>query len=172
MEQYLKKGYIALKGGLLKLDGRSMEPVLRHGDLLRIDPVNVDNIKIGNIVLFCEQGKTKPVCHRVIGVYGKKGKRIFLEKGDNSCHIGLVKEEDILGGLSYVQDVDGARVIRQDYQANICLISVFSGIIIFHKRILGFIKKRFFPRGLNRLAGCLARVVWKGYSFIANSIVR
>lgn len=172
MDSKMKNACLALKGGFLNLKGRSMEPVLREGDVIKVEPINTPDIKIGNIVVFFDARKEKPVCHRIIGGCEIKGEKFFLEKGDNSNQIGVVSEYDILGRLSYVLDNNKPRLVEQDYNANKYSVCLFSRLIIVYKKISEPIKQKLFSGKRNRFSSYCGKIIWRSCSLMAGLILK
>jgi signal peptidase len=60
--------------------GYSMYPFLRKGDLLTVEPVPMETIKLGDIVVF--ESEEKWIAHRVIRIRNGAGGLEFLLRGD------------------------------------------------------------------------------------------
>ncbi|HSJ52457.1 MAG TPA: S24/S26 family peptidase [Anaerolineae bacterium] len=77
--------------------GSSMTPFVRDGDTLLISPVQVHDLRVGQIVL-CQTGNDKFVVHRIVQRRRQQGDLSFLVKGD-LCHCpdGWVDGSRILG---------------------------------------------------------------------------
>jgi signal peptidase I len=58
--------------------GRSMRPAIRHGDLLRVEPVDWRTLRPGDVVLFRLGGRL--LAHRVVRADGTK----LVTRGDRS----------------------------------------------------------------------------------------
>ncbi|WP_460775326.1 signal peptidase I [Microbacterium sp. GXF7504] len=85
------------------ISGRSMEPTLPIGTLIVTQPVDPDEIAIGDIITFqLESGKATVATHRVVGV-GLGAERAFVTQGDanGSADAGTVQAEQIRGRLWY-----------------------------------------------------------------------
>lgn len=60
----------------------SMEPVMHVGGLVVVRPVNVDTLKVGDIISFTYDGMTTPICHRIHAIEYIGGVEYFQTKGD------------------------------------------------------------------------------------------
>jgi len=106
----IRKDEISLKGESLKsllkevikrgkkfrfeTKGFSMQPFIRHGDVLTLAPLSGREIHIGDIVACEEPVSGKLIVHRVI----RKTKKGYLVKGDNSYKAdGCVQRDSIYG---------------------------------------------------------------------------
>lgn len=85
------------------ISGRSMEPILRKKrDIVMVECVNIDSIKVGDIVCFYSknhnliENKTDIICHRIIKIYRDSRIRL-LEKGDNYMDVSIVDEARLIG---------------------------------------------------------------------------
>jgi len=91
--------YLKLKGGEFDFKGASMEPALKEGDRVIVRPVNADDIKAGDIIVF--EARVLG-CHRVLGRFKKERKLYFWEKGDNQGALRPVSEDNVIGKVVYV----------------------------------------------------------------------
>ncbi|MDD3753149.1 MAG: signal peptidase I [Methanobacterium sp.] len=71
----------------------SMEPVFYRGDVVIIEKTNfmgisemdVEDLKIGDIIIYDATWFAEPVIHRIIGIkQGSDGKKYYITKGDNN----------------------------------------------------------------------------------------
>lgn len=71
------------KGSALcfKVRGSSMYPFIRDGDILAIQPVEISDLRIGDIVSF-ESGSQKIIAHRLIQKQLQKGTVFLRTRGD------------------------------------------------------------------------------------------
>jgi signal peptidase len=77
----------------------SMEPLINQGDVVLAGPVEPDQVKVGDIVLY-ELGNGRQVLHRVVEITkSEDGKRLFITRGDNNNTEDLrpVTDEQIVG---------------------------------------------------------------------------
>lgn len=88
------KPYIVLSG--------SMEPNLQVGDMIISKKVKDEQINVGDIITFEDEGGAT-VTHRVVDVIIKDGKKLYQTKGDNNNtkDIGLVPIEKIKGEYTF-----------------------------------------------------------------------
>jgi signal peptidase I len=80
-------------------DGRSMYPLIKEGDFVKIKPVKVEELLLGDIVAFHHNGEKEVIiAHRLI----KKNKDVLLTRGDNSFlkyADAPVDQDDFLGKI-------------------------------------------------------------------------
>ncbi len=67
---------------LAVVEGRSMQPLLRDGDLVIVTRKNPEDIRIGEIIVYRTMDG-RYIIHRVIGINVYKGKYYYRTKGDN-----------------------------------------------------------------------------------------
>jgi hypothetical protein len=80
----------------LRVQGTSMLPWMRPGDIASIRRVSADTIRCGDVVLF--RRKSQLFVHRIIEKRGARGAAQFRAKGDAhpTCD-GLVEQQELLG---------------------------------------------------------------------------
>jgi signal peptidase len=66
-----------------KARGSSMLPWIKDGDMLTVQPITENEIRVGQVVFYPSKGE-KPVVHRVLQIRFKGAKRILLTRGDAS----------------------------------------------------------------------------------------
>jgi signal peptidase I len=77
--------------------GESMNPFIRNGDILEVQPVSGDTCRRGDVLL-CKFEGQRIVAHRVISIQGGKGQRSLVMKGDSAlCKDGITNYEQVLG---------------------------------------------------------------------------
>ena len=82
--------------------GTSMFPFLRKGDLLTIEPVLMDEIKRGDVVVF--ESEEKWIAHRVIKIHYNDGLTEFTTRGDaRVSNDPPVRKENYIGIVSYLE---------------------------------------------------------------------
>ena len=64
--------------------GSSMEPAIKVGSLILAEPVDVQDLQVGDIITFRSPGNGVMVTHRIVGVREENGQRFFQTKGDAS----------------------------------------------------------------------------------------
>jgi len=69
--------------------GRSMEPTIHEGDILVFRGVSVEDVEVGDVVLFMTPDEMLDllpprITHRVIGIRQEAGETYFRTKGDNA----------------------------------------------------------------------------------------
>lgn len=84
---------------------KSMEPVLKKGDVILIQERNTSSYKVGDIITFKGTSgdlKGKIVTHEIVGIKLENGKNIFYTKGiQNISEDPAVYENEILGKYIY-----------------------------------------------------------------------
>jgi signal peptidase len=82
--------------------GYSMFPFLRKGDLLTVEPVPMETIKPGDIVVF--ESNERWFAHRVIRISKRNNEIQFLLRGDTNLKFDpVVYEENYCGKVSSFQ---------------------------------------------------------------------
>lgn len=104
--QRLSNNKLSLGGySIYTIITESMKPKYQVGDMIVAKKKNIDNIEIGNdIVYLGEEGdfKDKIVTHRVIDKQYKNGKYIFTTKGiNNDVEDPFVNQEQVYGVVIY-----------------------------------------------------------------------
>ena len=83
--------------------GGSMNPFIRNGDILEIEPVDEWKIGQGDVIFYRTLGK-RLVVHRVIKKFSQNDKQVFVIKGDSIPDCGEdVLLEDILGKVVAIE---------------------------------------------------------------------
>ncbi len=75
--------------------GYSMFPFLRKGDLLTVEPVPMERIKRGDIVVF--ESEEKWIAHRVIKIHSNDGLIGFTTRGD-----ARVSRDPVINKTNYI----------------------------------------------------------------------
>ena len=74
----------------------SMEPTLKVGSLLLTRPVDVDDLRVGDVITYRSPGNHTTLTHRIVGMRQQDGEWVFETKGDAS--LGPDPQEVILRG--------------------------------------------------------------------------
>ncbi len=82
----------------LTVNGKSMRPILKAGDVVMVRPVTKTKPAIGDIVCF---GKPA-TCHRVVWKWKQNGDLFIWEKGDNSILGSRIPAESITGIVTVI----------------------------------------------------------------------
>jgi len=86
---------------LCMLEGGSMRPAFRDGDLLLMKKVQSASLKPGNVIVFYSPGFQKTLIHRIIGFRESGSERMLLTQGDRSCRPDEpVRQQFIKGRVS------------------------------------------------------------------------
>ena len=82
---------------MIAIASNSMVPVYERGDTIIFEKVDVEDIKIGDIVVF--KRNMIIVAHRIVKIKEESSKKYFFTKGDanNSVDVGVVDENNMLG---------------------------------------------------------------------------
>ena len=79
--------------------GYSMFPFLRKGDILTVEPVSMNKIKRGDVVVF--EMEEKWIAHRVIEIRNSEKGLEFLLRGDTCIAFDpVVDKENFIGSVS------------------------------------------------------------------------
>lgn len=92
------------RGIELRVNGNSMNPLIRVGDSICIRLVEPDHLRMGDIIAFWQNGNV--VVHRLINRRKVKALRLFCQKGDNCTGWSWINEEDILGKVELIHRSD------------------------------------------------------------------
>lgn len=80
--------------------GFSMFPSIRDGDIVTVSPLQDAVPRLGDVLAFVGPGGERLIIHRVVGTQGDA----YLARGDATSEAdGLVREEDVLGRVTYVE---------------------------------------------------------------------
>lgn len=89
-----------LSGGTavrVRVTGGSMAPFLRGGEILTIEPLNPERLRIGDLVFFRKRGLPEPAVHRVIRIrHAGEGGILVQTQGDA---LNLPDEPVVLGDV-------------------------------------------------------------------------
>ncbi len=77
---WLTSGLLGIRP--LVIQGISMEPTYHHGDLVLVRRVPIEQVKVGQVVVF-HHGWTR-IAHRVIAIQEQGGERVLITQGDNN----------------------------------------------------------------------------------------
>lgn len=92
--------------------GVSMQPLVQDGDQLVVAPVEVEKIRVGDIILFTNESG-RALVHRVIKYQTLDGVMNFLMQGDHASHPdGWISPPSILGKVTLIGR--SGKVIRAD----------------------------------------------------------
>lgn len=85
----------------------SMYPTLSIGDIVVVEGVKIEEIRVGDIIVFKPHSQGYPIIHRVVKIIKVNGKIIIKTKGDNNLTIDPwnVTEEMILGRVLEVNGI-------------------------------------------------------------------
>lgn len=101
----IRTAYLKMKGGICRYTGRSMEPTLKNGYALKIEPAEISGLKKGDLIIY-ENGNMC-ACHRFLRTVGIKDKVYFMEKGDNNLFPWFREEDCFSGRVVEMRDSDG-----------------------------------------------------------------
>ncbi|HML05928.1 MAG TPA: signal peptidase I [Methanobacterium sp.] len=92
--------------GLINADvvvSGSMEPALYRGDIVIVD-TNLDNIQVGDIIVYNATWYPIPIVHRVISIkHDSNGNTLYETKGDNNpvADPELITKNQIISKVQY-----------------------------------------------------------------------
>ena len=85
-----------------RMQGNSMFPTMKEGDLGYVEKCTPDELKIGDVVVF--KANEKLVAHRLTSMFYQNGVRVFETKGDkNSFHDAPFTSEELVGKITSIQ---------------------------------------------------------------------
>lgn len=119
--------------GEIPVRGTSMSPTLLPGDRLRVVPATMDDVRVGDLVVWVDQAG--PIAHRLVGWWKTRMGWRFLTKGDRALRFDapvpghcLVARAVARVRAGDVQPLDG-RPMRLRGRAQ-ALVSLAAGIIV------------------------------------------
>ncbi|MFA6581627.1 MAG: signal peptidase I [Paludibacter sp.] len=68
----------------IRMQGYSMYPTLRIGDIGQVEKCSPDDLRIGDIVVF--KSNNKLIAHRLINIINRDGIQLFITNGDKNYH--------------------------------------------------------------------------------------
>jgi len=92
------------RGGDVRIPvvGSSMWPLIKTGDIIFIEPVDIEQISIGDIIV-CRRGR-RMVAHRLMKKYIDNGRTVLVTKGDTFCGFDSpFFSEDVLGKVRAIE---------------------------------------------------------------------
>jgi signal peptidase len=90
--------------------GGSMEPSIPLGSLVVVQPKNIADVRVGNVVTFqVESGKAAVATHRVVGTGDQGGIRLLVTQGDANAAVDIepVRGEQLRGVVIYTLPLVG-----------------------------------------------------------------
>lgn len=102
------------RGGIFRFKARgwSMFPAIRNGDILNIEPVGKNEIRLGDIIFFRTNNKNV-VVHRIIKKSLSNDRQFLIVRGDFSKGCEGVFLENVLGRLKSIER--NSKIIHLDY---------------------------------------------------------
>ncbi|MFC1597526.1 hypothetical protein ACFL5Q_06275 [Planctomycetota bacterium] len=87
----------------LRASGECMDPCLRHGDLLHLEPRRVSEIAVGDVVAFRRAGRL--VAHRAIEKGIAEGGAYVVTRSDRATggNDGTLYDRDVLGVVAWIE---------------------------------------------------------------------
>jgi signal peptidase I len=122
-----------------KISGLSMWPLCRPGDSLLIDKVTLQNLRLGDIIVYRSRGQL--ICHRLLRKIWHSGKYKLRVRGDCSISRGeIVTEEQFLGRASAIVR-DGGIISLLGFRKRINLaLAVISPLFILGLKVAQALK--------------------------------
>lgn len=83
--------------------GWSMYPLIRHGDILEIQPIQASAVRVGDVILFeTEEGGV--LAHRLIHKQGADNRTLLTTKGDALAHPDKpIHADKLLGRVTRIE---------------------------------------------------------------------
>ncbi|MBU1006267.1 MAG: S26 family signal peptidase [Candidatus Omnitrophica bacterium] len=166
----LRNIYLNFKGGVLDFKGTSMEPVLKEGQKVKVEPVKPEALRSGDIIVF-GRGDIL-VCHRIMGRVRRGEKMYFYEKGDNSKSIGVISEDEVIGRAKYILKNGAPEKIKSCVTKKGFALYILDGYIRLYAMSAEFIKNRVFFGKKNFISHFLGTIAWKAQDFCFKLINR
>ncbi|MBU4342945.1 MAG: hypothetical protein KKG21_02940 [Candidatus Omnitrophica bacterium] len=154
-ESEIRNFYLKTKGTQGNVLGKSMEPVIKEGWSVKIQPIDENEIKIGDIVSF---GQDIFTCHRIIGKVNFFGQYYFIHKGDNSSVGGIFEAKDLIGQVVKIIDDKGQKTNEEKQRY----------LNFKHKKMINYLylfmyltKRYIFRIKTNSLTSSINRLFWR-----------
>jgi len=160
--------YLNFKGGALDFKGNSMEPTLKEGQKVKVEPVKLEALMSGDIIVF-SRGDIL-VCHRILGRVKRGEKMYFYEKGDNSKSIGVISEDEIIGRAKYILKNGAPEKIKSCVTKKGFALYILDGCTRLYAMSASYLKNRIFFGRKNFLSRFLGTIAWKIQDFCFKSI--
>lgn len=87
---------------MIAIATNSMSPTYRRGDAIVYEKINIENLKVGDVLAF--QSSNVVVTHRIIKIWHQGDEYYFTTKGDNNNTEDIFhpREEHVLGRVDYI----------------------------------------------------------------------
>ena len=124
------------------LAGHCMSPALKEGWLIESIPADLEEIKIGDVLIYSKFNSNEPfICQRVLCKV-KLGKQLFfLMRGDNTIYHGLIASKYIVGKVTDAWDIINHRKVdREIWQRKSFLLSFYNSFFCYSYIVLYYIK--------------------------------
>ena len=133
----LTKDILNRKAGLrFQARGRSMYPAIRDGDILNVEPIAINEIRLGDVLFYkSEDGST--AVHRLIKRFFREGRILLVIKGDANKDHGEEVSPEMVVGIIKIVERRGRKIHLEHISVRLQSIfyGVFSPVIISFKRI-------------------------------------
>jgi signal peptidase I len=93
------------RGALLRFraHGRSMQPFIKNGDILIVEPLNGASASIGDVI-FYRRSDSSFTAHRLINVTGGSGGDVLLSRGDSLNYFDPpIQPEQVMGRVIQIE---------------------------------------------------------------------
>lgn len=151
-----------------------MSPALKEGWLIEYIPVNLKEVKSGDVVIYSKfTGKEPLICQRVLCKI-RWGKRLFFFlRGDNSIYHGLIPAENIVGKLTDARDIiNNTRIERKVWQRGSFCLSFYNYFFCFIYIILFSVKIALFGRRKNAITSLIFKCFCKTHHLLPKVFVK
>lgn len=144
---------------LIKFTGKSMNPFLKNGDILKVHFLQNAVFQIGDIVLFKQQNNL--IAHRLIDKTIQNSTNVFLEIGDNGFNPTFLNPIFIVGKIigvvkkNYEISINSEEISR----FNLKIASLQRNFLRFKKQLPNFPGKIFLLKSFRKM------LIWKYITF-------
>lgn len=133
------------------VNGGSMEPTLRRGDLVVVRPVAPDAVGVGAIVTYqLESGQPTVATHRVVATGVLDGRRVYRTQGDanDTADVDWVLPDQLRGELWYRVPLLGHAHSALTYAQRQLLVHAVAGALLAYATWMfaGALRDRGLPR--------------------------
>ncbi len=136
--------------------GKSMYPAIREGWRVETKPISASDAVCGDIIVF--NGESELVCHRLIGKFKWRNKSYLINRGDSENIGRVLEEEDLLGRVVAVFDIDNKKIEDKIWKR-----PIRPGLLNCFYLPLFLIKRAFLGKTHNRFSHWVRKSFWKLY---------
>ena len=122
---------------IMTVTSDSMVPTLKPNDIIIVEPVSIDTIKVGDIIAFDSHTEgIGIIAHRAIEIFEEGGEIGIDTKGDHldEPDLWIVHDEDLVGIVADVNP-DSAILLREPVRYLLVAIIVVTGVLLVRESI-------------------------------------